>query len=179
MLPPTALGGISQERFELGSASFTRFSKTSGPTNLPEMTSPAPSGRRQNAITYYRKVHKTGPKCRKRLMTWKWCEIRQKLSVLQHQSRLQISRVKNIGRVFEVSSVALWWASCYLRHYFACQCGVLSWPNGLRPWLISFAYSHVRVWGSSPATAHICGRRLLAQIAAPLPAVSGLTWPAA
>ena len=35
-------------------------------TNLPEMTSLAPSSRLQNAIKCYRKVRKTGLKCRKR-----------------------------------------------------------------------------------------------------------------
>ena len=51
-------------------------------------------------------MRKTGPKCRKRLVTRKWCEIRQKVSVLQRQRRLQISRVKNVGRVVELSGVA-------------------------------------------------------------------------
>ena len=48
------------------------------------------------------KSAQTGLKCRKRLVTQKWCEIRQKISVLQRQ----ISPVKNIGRVFELSGVA-------------------------------------------------------------------------
>ena len=70
------------------------------------MASPAPSGRLQYAIKYYQKVRKTGPKCRKRLITRKCCDIRQKISVLQRQRRPQISRVKNIGRAFELSGVA-------------------------------------------------------------------------
>ena len=45
MPPTTASGGISRERFHLGSSNFTRLSRTSGPTNMPEMGSPAPSGR--------------------------------------------------------------------------------------------------------------------------------------
>ena len=83
-----------------------RLSRTIGPTNLPEMASPAPPGRLKNAIKYHRKVRKTGLKCRKRLITRKWCQIRQKISVLQRQRRLQIYRVKNIGRFFELSGVA-------------------------------------------------------------------------
>ena len=35
-----------------------------------------------------------------------WYEIRQKISVLQPQRRLQVFRVKNIGRVFELRGVA-------------------------------------------------------------------------
>ena len=45
---------------------FYTLIKTSGPTNLPEMVSSAPSGRLQNAIKDYRKVRKTGPKCGKK-----------------------------------------------------------------------------------------------------------------
>ena len=44
----------------------------------------------KNSIIYYGKVRKTGQKCRKRLITRKWCKIRQKVSVLQRLSRLQI-----------------------------------------------------------------------------------------
>ena len=33
----------------------------------------------------------------KRLITWKWCDTWQNISVLQRQRRFQISRVKNIG----------------------------------------------------------------------------------
>ena len=73
---------------------------------MPEMASPAPSSRLQNAFKYYRKVRKMGPKCRKGLITPKWCELQQKVSVLRRQRRLQISRVKNIGGVFELSGVA-------------------------------------------------------------------------
>ena len=40
-------------------------------------------------------------------MTRKWCEIRQQISVLQRQRRLQISRMMNIGSAFELSGVAL------------------------------------------------------------------------
>ena len=60
-------------------------------------------------------MRKTGPKCRKRLITRKWCETRQKISVLQRQRRLQIYRVKNIGRVFELSGVAFRLVSPYGR----------------------------------------------------------------
>ena len=48
MPPPTDSGGISRERFKLGSP--TCLPRTSGPTNLLEMASPGPSGRLQNAI---------------------------------------------------------------------------------------------------------------------------------
>ena len=48
--PPTALRGISRERFKLGSWNFTLLSRTTGPTNLPEMTSLAASGWLQNVI---------------------------------------------------------------------------------------------------------------------------------
>ena len=75
-MPPP--GGISRERFKLGTWNFTRSSRTSGPTNLKEMASPAPSGRLQNVINYYSTVRKPGPKCSKGLITWKWCEIRTK-----------------------------------------------------------------------------------------------------
>ena len=41
---------------------FTRFSGTTGPTNLPDMTSLVASGRLQNAINYCTKVmRKTAP----------------------------------------------------------------------------------------------------------------------
>ena len=66
------------------------------------MASTVHSGRLQNAVKYHRKVRKTGPNCRKRLVTGKWCEIRQKISAVQRKRRLQISRVKNIARVFEL-----------------------------------------------------------------------------
>ena len=81
MPPATASGGISRERFKLGSSSFTCLSTTSGIINLPEMASPspAPSGRLQNAIIFYRNVRKTGPNCRKRLMSRKWCAIWQRI----------------------------------------------------------------------------------------------------
>ena len=98
-------GGISRERFKVGSRNFTSLSRTSGHTNLPEMASPAPSGWLQNATKYYRKAQ-NGSECRKMLLTRKRCETRQKISVLQRQGRLQIYRVKNIGRVFELSGVA-------------------------------------------------------------------------
>ena len=106
MAPPNGLGGISRERFRRGSSNFTRLSMTSGPSNQPETASLAPSSRQQNAVKYYRKVRKTGPKYRKRLITRQRCEVRQKLSVLQRQRRLRISRVKNIGSVLELSGVA-------------------------------------------------------------------------
>ena len=105
MPSPTDSGGISRELFKLGSWNITCLSRTSGPTNLTEMTSPASSGRLQNAIIYYRKVRKTGPKWRKRSIIRKWCEIRHTISVFQRQRRLQISRVKNVGKVFELSGV--------------------------------------------------------------------------
>ena len=51
-------------------------------------------------------MRKTSPKSRKGVITRKWCELRQKISVLQRQRRLQMSRVRNIGRVLELSGVA-------------------------------------------------------------------------
>ena len=64
---------ISRETFKLGSRNctivfWTILSRTSGPTNLLEIASPAPSGRLQNAIKYCRKVRKTGPIYRERLL---------------------------------------------------------------------------------------------------------------
>ena len=50
MHPQAASGGILRERFKRGSPNFTRFSRTTGPTNLPDMTSLVASGRLQNAI---------------------------------------------------------------------------------------------------------------------------------
>ena len=51
-----------------------------GPTSLPEMASPPPSGRLKKMLLniVFRKVRKTGQKCRKKLITRKWCEIRQR-----------------------------------------------------------------------------------------------------
>ena len=76
---PTASGGISREWLQLGSWNFKPLSGINGHTNMPEMASPAHSGRLQNGIKYYRKVRKTGPNCRKGLITRKWCQIRQKV----------------------------------------------------------------------------------------------------
>ena len=42
LLPWRLLGGIYRERLKLGSWNYTCLSNTSGPTNLPEMVSPAP-----------------------------------------------------------------------------------------------------------------------------------------
>ena len=61
MPPPTASGGISQERFRRGSRTFAGLSGTIGSQNLPNMTSLAASGRLQNAVKYCTKVRKTGP----------------------------------------------------------------------------------------------------------------------
>ena len=52
------------------------------------MTSSAPSGRLQNAIKYYIKVCKTGPKCRKGLKVRNGARYDKKISVLQRQRRL-------------------------------------------------------------------------------------------
>ena len=62
----------------------------------------------KNAIKYYINVPKTGTKCRKRLITRNWCEIRQNIDIseLQRQRCLRIYRVKNIGNVLEYSGVA-------------------------------------------------------------------------
>ena len=112
MPPSTASGGISRER-----SNYTRLSRTSGRTNLPEMASPAPSGRLQTAITYFRKVRKTDPKCRKRLITRKWCEMLQKKCTAASKASSNLSseeywlsfRIKRHG----VSpNPTLWRASC-------------------------------------------------------------------
>ena len=58
--PPTALGGISRERFEQRSQNFTRLSWKIGPTNLLHLTSLAVSGWLHNAMRYCTKVRKTG-----------------------------------------------------------------------------------------------------------------------
>ena len=59
----TKWGGsrISRKRFVRRSPYFTRLSGKICPTNLPDMTSLAASGRLQNAIKYCAKVRKTGP----------------------------------------------------------------------------------------------------------------------
>ena len=105
-IPPLASwGGIPRERFKLGPRNFTCSSKASGSTNLPEMASPAPSGRLQNAIIDNRKVHKTGPKWKKAYNS-EIVRDTAKIIVLQRQRHLTIYRVRNIGRVFELSGVA-------------------------------------------------------------------------
>ena len=52
MPPQTASGGISREKFMLGSPNFTWLSGITWPTNLPDMTSLVTSSRQQNAIKY-------------------------------------------------------------------------------------------------------------------------------
>ena len=54
-----ALDWISPEQFLRGSWNFTHLSGTIGLTNLPDMTSIAPSSRLPNAIQYCKKVGKT------------------------------------------------------------------------------------------------------------------------
>ena len=61
MMPPMALGGISGQRFKQGAGNFMGLLMTIAPTNLPDMTSLAVSGRLQNVIKYGTKVRKTGP----------------------------------------------------------------------------------------------------------------------
>ena len=56
--PPTASGGISREWLNLGSRNITQLSRTDSPIYVPDMASPAPSGRLQDAIKYYRKCAK-------------------------------------------------------------------------------------------------------------------------
>ena len=64
MLPPTAWGRISPERFKRRSRNFTPLSETIGLTNLPDMTSLEAtyltSGKLHNAIKYCTNVRKTG-----------------------------------------------------------------------------------------------------------------------
>ena len=99
-----------------------RIMGTSGSTNLPEMASLAPSDQLQNAIKYYRKVLKTGLKCRKRLINRKWCEIRQKIGVATAASKAsshfsseeyrQSFRIKRRGvlcRLLDFLSFSLKW----------------------------------------------------------------------
>ena len=57
----TASGGISREQFKPSSLNFTGIVRTTGPTNMPDMTSLAVSSRLQNAIKYGTKVRETGP----------------------------------------------------------------------------------------------------------------------
>ena len=52
---------LKMPRFKRGSQNFTRLSWTSGPTNLPYMTSLAVSSWLQNPTKCCSKVHKTGP----------------------------------------------------------------------------------------------------------------------
>ena len=59
--PPTALGGISRERFKLGSLNFTHLSRTFGLIHALEMTSLAASGPLKNVIKCCTIVPKTGP----------------------------------------------------------------------------------------------------------------------
>ena len=130
------------------------------PHKRAEIASQALSDQLQNAIKYYRIVYKTDPKCRKKLITQKWCEIGQKFVlttnskpwvwfpklplirlswqrgwatcytalpemqkrlILQCQVRLQISRVKTIARVFDLSGVAFRLIPSY--------CGLLVCPR--------------------------------------------------
>ena len=60
MSRPTALGGISRERFKRGPRNLISLSSAIGPTNLPDMTSLTDSGRLQKAIKYCTKVRQTG-----------------------------------------------------------------------------------------------------------------------
>ena len=90
---PTASGAISRERFHEILRAYR--GQTAAQTGQKWRHYLLPVGCKMLFNT----------KCRKRL-TRKWCEMRQKISVLQRQRRFQISRVKNIGRVFELSVVA-------------------------------------------------------------------------
>ena len=97
--PPTASIGISRERFNRGSWNFTSLSRTSDPHKWHKQLIPVGCKMLLNI------TKKCGKRVRmqKRLISRKWCEIRQTISVLHRQNRLQIARVKNIGRVFELS----------------------------------------------------------------------------
>ena len=81
---PTASGGISRERFKLGSRSFWRLSGTIGLTNMLDVTSLAASGLLQNAVNYCTKVCTTGLACHKSLVI-------RPLSRLESQSFTRIS----------------------------------------------------------------------------------------
>ena len=65
------------------------------PPNLPEMASPAPSGRLQNAVkTCGKRV-----RMQKKVYNWEVMRDTAKDKLRQLRGRLRISRAKNIGRV--------------------------------------------------------------------------------
>ena len=58
----TAPGGISRESLKRRSPNFTLLSGMTGPTQVPDMTSPVACGRLQNVTKYLTKVtRETGP----------------------------------------------------------------------------------------------------------------------
>ena len=95
---PTASGGISRERFKLIEDKQPYKPAGNGITSSFLLSA--------KCYQILQKSAQTGPKCRKRLVTRKWYEIWQTISVLHREGRLQISRVKNIDRVFELNGVA-------------------------------------------------------------------------
>ena len=56
MLPQTALGGISREKFSEDHRISHGYQEQLAPTNLPDLTSLVASGRLQDVIKYYTKV---------------------------------------------------------------------------------------------------------------------------
>ena len=87
MLPQTASDGISQERFEGGSPSFTQLSGTIGRTHLLDMTSLVASGRMQNAIKYCTKMmRKTGP-ADQRVKWFGYCLTQTRQMLYEHPCR--------------------------------------------------------------------------------------------
>ena len=87
ILPSVASWGISGERLKLTSLNFTSLSRTTGPTNMPEITSPAASGWHSSRFEELRKIsHPTAlfPS-----------------SIKQCQRRLKISGVRDIGNVLD------------------------------------------------------------------------------
>ena len=103
MQPSGASGGISG--LSKDREIVHTYRKTIVLTNLPDRTSLTDSGRHLS-------------KFEKRLKMPRPTALFA-LSLMQCQRRLQISRVKNIGNVFELIDVAfhlsptLWWGSCY------------------------------------------------------------------
>ena len=102
MPPQTASGGISRERFKLGSSNFAHLLRTRGPTKVPERASTAPSGRLHNAIKYYSEMVRDTAKDK--------CTVASKASSNflseEYRHSFQIER-RGVS-----PTPTLWWASC-------------------------------------------------------------------
>ena len=114
MLPPMALGGISQERFKRGSKNFTCLSWTIGPTNVLDMTSPSVAGQLQNAIKYCTKVRKMGAAgIEGHNLVTVWREITSNDTL-----NLTVCRDFKVEWYSISPSPTNWWASCYISCQF-------------------------------------------------------------